>query len=487
LLTPAELLLVVLIAIAAASTAVTYLLQRPEPSVQGETTDAEPLALLFDDGVLHHATAPAMRRFSLLPGAHLWDDLREELKDSFPDFPTFPGPGEHGSLTLQARTANDPQKIEISWWGSLCWVTCLNHQRRGSVGATQRACDASPHPIWQTDRDGAVIWRNNRYLILFEQIHGRRPQPDECLFEQATTSLNGRTLLTSRSGGDPEWFEISRREVDGVTIHHATCISGLVKAEESLRTFVQTLTKTFAHLRIGLAVFNRDDQLVLFNPALLELSGVPAEFLSGKPNMLSFFDQLRENRRMPEPKNYGSWRQQIASLASAAADGRYRETWSLEDGRTYSVQGRPHPEGATVFLFEDISAEVSLTRNFRAELELSQYLLDKVEDCLVVFSPSGVLTFCNSAYRELWQQDPDAAFADITVSDCLDIWRSKAKAEVPWQDFMKISCGYTNRQSLTTRITLNNGQRMTCVAETIASGATLICFKAHEEVTAAAH
>ncbi|WP_138069848.1 PAS-domain containing protein [Sulfitobacter sp. EhC04] len=469
----------------------TYLVRRPEPAFQYEMADAEPVALLFDDGVLHHATTPALQRFSLLPGAHLWDDLREALKDSFPDFPTCPGPGEHGALTLQAKTANDPQEIEISWWGSLCWVTCLDHQYRdrdhASASAAQRACDASPHPIWQTDRDGTVIWRNNRYLTLFEQLHGRRPQSDECLFEQAMTARNGRTSLTSRNGGDPDWFEISTREVNGVTVHHATCISGLVKAEDSLRTFVQTLTKTFAHLRIGLAIFNREDQLVLFNPALLELSGVPAEFLSARPNMLSFFDQLRENRRMPEPKNYGSWRQQIADLASAAADGRYRETWSLEDGRTYAVQGRPHPEGATVFLFEDISAEVSLTRNFRAELELSQYLLDKVEDCLVVFSPSGVLTFCNSAYRDLWQQNPDAAFADITVSDCLDVWRSKAKADVPWRDFLKVSCGYSNRQSLTTRVTMDNGQLMTCVAETIASGATLICFKTLEEVAAEAH
>jgi PAS domain-containing protein len=283
--------------------------------------------------------------------------------------------------------------------------------------------------------------------------------------------------LETGTGGTPDWYEISTDEADGVTIHHATSITALVRAEEAQRTFVQTLAKTFAHLPIGLAIFNRNEQLVLFNPALLELSGLSAEFLSARPNMLSFFDQLRENRRMPEPKNYRNWRQEIADLVSAAADGRYRETWSLEDGRTYSVQGRPHPDGATVFLFEDISAEISLTRNFRAELELSQYLLDKVDDGIVVFSPSGVLTFCNLAYRHLWQQNPDAAFADITLADCVDIWRRKAKADLPWQDILKVTGAYRKRPSMATTITLNDGQLMSCEAESTSSGATLIRFR----------
>ena len=113
--------------------------------------------------------------------------------------------------------------------------------------------------------------------------------------------------------------------------------------------------------------------------------------------MVSFFDQLRESRRMPEPKNYKNWRQEIAEVIAAATDGRYQETWSLENGKTYSIRGRPHPDGATAFLIEDITAEVTLTRNFRAELEQSQSLLDKLEDGFAVFSASGVFDYARYA------------------------------------------------------------------------------------------
>jgi len=52
------------------------------------------------------------------------------------------------------------------------------------------------------------------------------------------------------------------------------------------RNFVQTLTKTFAQLSIGLAIFNRERQLVLFNPALIDLTALPADFLTGRPHLL---------------------------------------------------------------------------------------------------------------------------------------------------------------------------------------------------------
>lgn len=68
------------------------------------------------------------------------------------------------------------------------------------------------------------------------------------------------------------------------------------------KNFVQTLTKTFATLSIGLVIFDRNRQLMLFNPALIDLTTLPADFLSARPNLLTVFDKLRDNQIMPEPK-----------------------------------------------------------------------------------------------------------------------------------------------------------------------------------------
>ena len=80
---------------------------------------------------------------------------------------------------------------------------------------------------------------------------------------------------------------------------------------------------------------------------------------------------------VPEPKDYRSWSNQMNSLEAAAASGHHVGIWSLPGGQTYRVTGRPHPDGAVAFLFEDITSEISLTRQFRADLSLGAEVLEE--------------------------------------------------------------------------------------------------------------
>lgn len=192
-----------------------------------------------------------------------------------------------------------------------------------------------------------------------------------------------------------------------------------VRAELSLREFVQTLTKTFADLPIGLAIFNRDRNLQLFNPALIDLTGLATGFLTARPTLYAFLDRLREARMVPEPKDYRSWRNQMSSLEAAAASGHHVEMWSLPGGQTYRVTGRPHPDGAVAFLFEDITSEISLTRKFRADLSLSAEVLDALEDAVAVFAAHGELLIWNRQYAKLWGLTPRT-----TLDEHIDHWRT---------------------------------------------------------------
>jgi PAS domain-containing protein len=79
-------------------------------------------------------------------------------------------------------------------------------------------------------------------------------------------------------------------------------ITEIVRAQQAQKNFVQTLTKTFATLSIGLAIFDRNRQLMLFNPALIDLTALTADFLSARPNLLTAFDKLWDNQIMPETK-----------------------------------------------------------------------------------------------------------------------------------------------------------------------------------------
>jgi len=58
------------------------------------------------------------------------------------------------------------------------------------------------------------------------------------------------------------------------------------------------------------------------------------------------------------------WREKLAILVTAATERTYTEIWNLPSGATFRISGRPHPDGALAFLFEDMTAEISMSRQF---------------------------------------------------------------------------------------------------------------------------
>ena len=449
---------------------------------QHHKTAADDQVYHFDHGVLQHASEATRTLVPLEDGFHEWDDLREKILDRFTLFPKQPRLEGAGSLTLEAIDLNGPTQIHISWDNGLSRVQFLCHDDHRHTEAFEsrilsNGLTASlTVPVWQTAKDGTMLWWNPAYEDLHARIFPNESVEETPLFSPESTASSQRVSLRDTVSGKKEWFDVQYREVDGLLNYQAICISNLVHAEEAQRNFVQTLTKTFAQLSIGLAIFDRNGQLALFNPALVDLTGLRAEFLSARPALQTFFDRLRETRKMPEPKNYADWRTAISELVNAAHDGRYEETWSLDSGQTFRVKGRPHPDGATAFLIEDISAEVSLTRNFRAELELGQSMLDTLDDGIAVFSGTGILTFSNTAYQNLWKVDPNTSFADITIHDAIQDWKRKAADNPMWFEIENFVRSFADRKSWSIPVYLTDGTHMTCLISPIVSGATLIRF-----------
>lgn len=269
--------------------------------------------------------------------------------------------------------------------------------------------NSAPMLILRRDAHDALIWANATYLATATAIDAANlswPLPDILALDETAADAKGVHRAHILSGTELSWFDCHNRRDDSGTTTFALPADAQVRAEQNLREFLQTLTKTFADLPTGLAIFDRERQLQLFNPALIDLTGLSAGFLAGRPSLYSVLDQLRELRMVPEPRDYRSWRKQISTLETAASARHHVETWTLPGGRTYRVTGTPHPGGAVAFLFEDITSEITLTRRFRAELMLGSQVLDGLGEALVVFDALGQVAISNATYAELWGSPP---------------------------------------------------------------------------------
>ncbi len=433
-----------------------------------------------------------------LEGAH-WMQFRAAFIDRFPHIPSRIALTETPNYrVLDAQSPADPVQIGLENHETGVTVqvaAALNYDLAtnplvhrvfaeiADLNILRDASENAPHPIWMTKRDGRVVWTNAAYRTLDGQVPRNASAPDAPLFTLPQTrriDAPDRLSVRDTDRNRTYWFDVISRSCDEGELHFATDVHAVVSAENAQRNFVQTLAKTFAHLSTGLAIFDRNRQLVLFNPALIDLTGLPADFLSARPNLFSVFDQLRNNQIMPEPKDYANWRERIADVVTAASDGSFGETWTLPGGQTYRITGRPHPDGAIAFLFHDISAEVSLTRRFRAETQVTQSALDELPDAtaIAIFSQSGALLQANAPMTREWSiPNPLNEDATFTVTDATRIWQRKFQPSPVWGDIRDFVGAQSSRATWSGDTVGKDGVLYSVHVAPIATGATLVTFR----------
>ena len=469
-------------------------LSRRNPRVLPLLPQLEPTVFLFEEENLVDATEPAKRLLASLEGAgSQWQRLATYLHAYLPDIESaLASLSTTGRIRLQSRTRSG-LALEAEHLGESVRITLSDQTSEGQrilidglsllaqeqeISAHRETLSLAPCPIWRTSTDGRLTWTNQRYLELVRaQIGNDLVWPLPEVFASSTESDGVR----SRAFGSGEWFDCYCRKVENGFLRYALPAESAVVAEASLKSFLQTLSRTFAELSTGLAIFDRERRLATFNPALTDLTTLSGEFLSARPTLVAFLDRLRETQVMPEPKDYPTWRQKIEEMEKAAAEGYYEEIWVLPTGQTYRLRGRPHPDGALALLLEDVSSEVSDARRLRSEIELGHVVLNEIGDAIAVFAPTGTLILSNSAYASLWGIDSEAALGKITLVDSVRRWQAMAMGAVDLATIAEFVGDPFGRDPLHVDMALKNGGMLVCRIAALKGGSTLVRFSQYEK------
>ncbi|MFN4129516.1 MAG: PAS-domain containing protein [Paracoccaceae bacterium] len=461
---------------------------------------------LFDGESLVDCTpgGQAVLAASPAPGS-AWSKLLAYLSGAFPQIDEqLAKLPEAGVITLASEdSAGQPLLLLAEQRGGLSRISLIDAESDGrsfgqdplahrsmteELAFLQSMLSRAPFLAWREKDDGDIVWANTAYLLRAGDLLPPGKEltwPLPRVFDQTAThqGVSGQRQKLRFPGGSVAWFDlVSMPDGDGRRVY-ALPADSAVRAEATLRDFMQTLTKTFAHLPIGLAIFDSRRQLQLFNPALLDLTGLPPDFLSLRPSLLSVLDALRDHNMVPEPKDYRGWRRQITDLERAAATGVYEETWNLPGGQTYKVIGRPHPNGALALMIEDISTEITRTRRYRADLELGQSVIDSVDEAMAVFSETGILVMTNAAYAKLWGHDPAENLTSDGITSLSRHWRSKTAPSGVWTEAEEFVCTIGDREVWSNDVRMLDGRLITCRFTPLSAGATLVGFRIQQEMT----
>lgn len=339
----------------------------------------------------------------------------------------------------------------------------------------------SPWLCWRERLGGEVIWANAAYLmkledVLTEHTPIRWPLPRIFPTDADGARRAGRQSVERRDG-KRDWYDLTVVDLGTARLCFALPADSAVRAETMLHDFMQNLTRAFSHVPVGLAIFDRQRRLTMFNPALTDLTGLPVELLSSRPTLIGMLDAMRDRHLLPEPRDYRTWRRQLAGMEDASATGLYEDEWNMPGGQTYHVVGRPQPDGSLVLMIDDISTEVTRVQRYRADLDLGQAVIDTVDDAIAVFSPSGQLTMSNVAYARLWGHDHAEGLESAAVTDLVGFWQSRGAPSPIWQriaDFVTRDNDVPAWEDITR---LTDGRLIFCEVKAISGGATLTTFR----------
>lgn len=446
---------------------------------------------LFCGDDLIDATPDAQQMIAPLAGQTERDAMLRVLE---PDFPTL-GDQLAAKDKMPRRVAHshrDDVWIDLDWPVGQTRVVIygpLDSAQAGrahddEVDLLRKITQNAPQLMWQTADDGSITWANATYLQFWDRLHPNSnvPLAQKVVFPPLSAAVaphpaSLRRVAVPLPDQDAEhWFDVASISQMQSTLYYAVDANGIVRADQDRRNFVQTLGKTFAELSIGLAIFDKRRQLATFNPALLDMTRLGFEFLSTRPTIDTVLDRLRETRILPEPKDYATWRDQFTAVETAAKNGTYSEVWNLPDGQSFRVTGRPHPDGAFAFLFEDITADLSMTRRFRSDIETGQAVLDALPDAVAVFSTAGTLVMYNRAYRVLWGMQADAGLEHRGFGAELAIWQARCLDGNAWAELDDFLHQPGPRKPWTDDALLADGRLLRCHAGQIAFGMTMVRF-----------
>src|SRR5690625_626265 len=341
-----------------------------------------------------------------------------------------------------------------------------------------------PIIAWHRDSSGRILWsagsiETGAGIATPEQVIDMIVTRTRLNQQPAMPGVIEKARIEIVAGDRTETISVHVVEIirdDGSRIGFGTDAGSATMAERRLARFVQTMTETFAHLTVGLAIFDRNQSLALFNPALVQMWNLEPAWLAHRPSLRDILDELRALRRLPEPEDFHSWRASLLALFENPETADYEELWHLADGSNIRVLARPHPHGALAFTFDDVTEHMRLEQRYRHSIDLRRATLDGLSEGIVVFGPDGLVQFSNTTFDEIWRMEPGRADAAMHARQLIGHCEEIAPAPETWQKLHGFITGEESRRSWSARLGTVCGRALNARFAPLPDGSTLGVF-----------
>jgi signal transduction histidine kinase len=287
------------------------------------------------------------------------------------------------------------------------------------VGADYRAIlDALPIPVWLRDKGLALSWGNHAFLKGAGASDLETARRDQAALDKSERDLAAAARQANAVQESKRFSVVNgqRRALafteiplgDAGVIGTAVDVTDIAAAEARLQQHADAHAATLDTLQTAVAIFGRDQKLTFYNKAFVRLWGLPETFLDRHPTDGEILDRLRDGRRLPEQRDYQAWkRSRLALYQDGLREQPSEDAWHMPGGQTIRVVTQPHPFGGLTFLYEDVTARLTLESDYNTLVKVQSATLDTLNEGVAVFGTDGKLKLHNAAFARIWEMDAE--------------------------------------------------------------------------------
>ncbi len=206
----------------------------------------------------------------------------------------------------------------------------------------------------------------------------------------------------------------------------------------ALGTYIDIMNR----MPLAMAVFDADRNLKSYNRAYSQLWDLAEAWLDRHPSHGEILERLRENRKLPEQRNFAEWSQgQTHPLSSQT--GSQEQFWHLPGGKSLRVMTQPHLQGGIFILFEDISEKLRLKASLNLLTQVQRATLDTIDEGIAIFGTDGRLVLHNALFAKIWLLSESELIGQPHFLDIAEICTARIGHDSIWEI---VSCGVNSAQ-----------------------------------------
>lgn len=376
------------------------------------TLNAAAIQMLDDDAASQNMTIgefAACFRFPVDRLTHLLEHLAREGVRFI--ITVRQGPGVHTQICGEPVGA-----ISVLRLTDVSELVMRAEKAENRLNIALRAIDEAGLAAIHLDARGRQTWRSAKATSVSAEVMRRFTEREG----------DGEPFSWSEGGLSGVWEQRRYDDPSGGVLHVGRDVTAAARAEARLREVVTTVSTAFAELNVGLMVFDSKHRLILFNPHVVDLTGLTTLFLATRPELREILDRMRDLRRVPDEADYLSWRERLVDAVWTSGEqdaAGHTEVWHLPDGGVLRLTARGQKDGLSMFL-EDRTQSIALQRRSLAERQVHVAATETLDEAVMMIGPDGAVRLVNRMFRQMWRTgdfDPVGAPLSEVLAHCRDL------------------------------------------------------------------